>query len=201
MVDSESLANEQLRQALDDCGLTMTIAQVVDTFVGRSMSYVVERSQEILGRGLPEDFLDRLQEKTFAAFEQSLKPVDGIRNVLELLPEMPQKICIASSGSFEKMDMTLGLTGLKHYFGDRIFSSSQVKRGKPYPDLYLYAAAQMDVDPSRCLVVEDSLPGVQGGVAAGMEVLAYCARGQDKSLATAGGMVFSNMKDILKYID
>lgn len=190
-----------MRQALDDCGLTMTIAQVVETFVGRSMAYVVEKSEEILGSDLPDDFLSRLQEKTFAAFERSLKPVDGVHDILELLPEMPQKICIASSGSFEKMDLTLGLTGLKHFFGDRIFNSSQVKRGKPYPDLYLFAADQMNIDPARCLVVEDSLPGVQGAVAAGMEVLAYSVRGQDKNLAMAGGMVFSDMKDILKYIE
>ncbi len=189
-----------LREALDDYGLSMTTTQVIDTFVGRSMSYVVEKSQKILGRDLPVDFLDKLQVKTFAAFKRSLQPVDGVQAVLEVLTELPQKICIASSGSFGKMDLTLGLTDLRHFFEGNIFNSSQVKRGKPYPDLYSYAAEQMDVDPSRCLVVEDSLPGVQGAVAAGMEVLAYSVRGQDKNLAIAGGMVFSEMRDILKYI-
>ena len=190
-----------LRQALDTCGLSMSIEQVIEVFVGRSMPYVVEKSQEMLGHDLPEDFLDRLQVKTYAAFKRSLKPVQGIRHILKSLSKLPQKTCVASSGSFEKMDLTLGLTDLKHFFGENIFNSSQVKRGKPYPDLFLYAAAQMAVDPSCCLVVEDSLPGVQGAVAAGMEVLAYSVRGQDRNLAIAGGMVFSDMKDILKYIE
>ena len=201
LVDSEILANEELKLALVSCGLTMTTDQVIETFVGRSMTYVVEKSQEILGHNLPGDFLDRLQEKTFASFERNLKPVQGIRNVLRSLSGRPQKICVASSGSFEKMDLTLGLTDLKHFFGDNIYNSTQVRRGKPYPDLYLFAANEMDVDPARCLVIEDSLPGVQGAVAAGMEVLAYSVRGQDKSLATAGGMIFSDMNDILEYID
>ncbi|PCI31721.1 MAG: hypothetical protein COB54_09080 [Alphaproteobacteria bacterium] len=201
LVDSEILANEELKLALESCGLSMTTAQVIETFVGRSMAFVVERSQEILGHNLPGDFLDQLQEKTFASFERDLKPVEGILDVLKSLTDRPQKICVASSGSFEKMALTLGLTDLNNFFDNNIFNSTQVRRGKPYPDLYLYAAHEMDMDPSCCLVIEDSLPGVQGAVAAGMEVLAYSVRGQDKSLATAGGMVFSDMKDILKYID
>jgi HAD superfamily hydrolase (TIGR01509 family) len=201
LVDSEVIANEVLKHALCDYGLPLTTAQVIETFVGRSMAYVVEKSQHMLGHDLPVDFLDRLQEKTFAAFRNSLKPVAGIQAVLNSLSDRPQKTCVASSGSFEKMDLTLELTGIRHFFEGRIFNSSQVKRGKPYPDLFLHAAEQMDVDPSRCLVVEDSLPGVQGAVAAGMEVLAYAVRGQGKNLATAGGMVFSDMAEILKHIE
>ena len=97
--------------------------------------------------------------------------------------------------------LTLGLTDLKHFFGHNIFNSSQVARGKPYPDLYLFAAEEMGYDPSECLVVEDSLPGVQGAVAAGMEVMAYSVRGHDKSLAVAGGMIIQDMRDIIKYLD
>ncbi|MBL4801871.1 MAG: HAD family hydrolase [Emcibacter sp.] len=201
LVDSEIVANAELRKALCEHGLDMTLEQVVKTFVGLSMSRVVNIAEEMLGHSLPADFLDRLQEKTFAAFEQSLKPVAGIETVLRRLSDMPYEMCVASSGSFEKMDCTLGLTGLKDYFQGNIFSSSQVRRGKPYPDLYIYAADQMKIDPSCCLVVEDSLPGVQGGVAAGMEVLAYSVRGQDKSLAIAGGMIISDIMDVIKHLE
>ena len=200
LVDSEGIANAELCKALCEQGLDMSLEQVIDTFVGLSMSRVVTISQERLGHALPTDFLDRLQEKTFAAFEQSLQPVKDVQAVLQSLSEMSQKTCVASSGSFEKMACTLGLTGLEGFFQGNIFSSSQVRRGKPYPDLYIYAAEQMNADPSRCLVVEDSLPGVQGAVAAGMEVLAYSVRGQDKKLATAGGMVMADMKDVIKYL-
>ncbi|MCF8474447.1 MAG: HAD family hydrolase [Emcibacter sp.] len=201
LVDSESIANEELRQALVECGLNLTINQVVEKFVGLSMSSVVKIAEDMLGHKLPYDFLEKLQVKTFAAFEHTLRPVQGVTDVLDALSRQQRKICVASSGSPEKMDFTLGLTHLKHYFNGNIFSASQVKRGKPYPDLFLYVANQMNVDPSQCLVIEDSLPGVQGAVAAGMEVLAYATRGQGKKLAIAGGIVFSNMKDILDHTD
>lgn len=200
LVDSEIIACEELKKALRSCGLDMTLDEVIKTFVGLSMTSGVKIAQEMLGHDLPDDFLTRLQTKTFAAFQASLMPVQDIQDVLEKLTTMPQNICVASSGALEKMAFTLGLTGLKGYFQGNIFSTSQVPRGKPYPDIYLYAARQMDADPSRCLVVEDSLPGVQGAVAAGMEVLAYSTRGQDKSLANAGGMVISQMKDVIKYL-
>lgn len=201
LVDSEDIANEQLRRGLELHGLSMTLEQVMESFVGLSMSSVVDKVNQMLGREVSDDFLDDLQVKTFAAFQESLKPVAGIKQVLDSLSTMPHRICVASSGSFEKMNLTLGMTGLENYFQGRIFNSSQVKRGKPYPDLYLYAANQMMCDPAQCLVIEDSVPGVQGAVAAGMEVLAYSVRGQDRLLATAGGMVFSDMGDILKYLE
>ncbi len=201
LVDSEVIANDVLRQALTGYGLHMTIDEVIKEFVGLSMASVMVKLRTMLGRDFPDSFLGDLQEKTFAAFTNNLQPVSGVRDILQSLTEMPQRICVASSGSFEKMDFTLGLTDLKHFFQGHIFSASQVKRGKPYPDIYLYAADQMGCDPAQCLVIEDSLPGVQGAVAAGMEVLAYSVRGQDKKLAIAGGMVISSMNDVIKYLE
>lgn len=200
LVDSEPIANELLRDALAKNGLEMAVNEVVETYVGRSMQAVVDISEERLGRKLPADFLDVLQVTTFAAFEQKLKAVQGVETLLKQLVDQQVKICVASSGSFDKMDITLGLTGLGHYFGNNIFSSSQVTRGKPYPDLYLYAADQMQVEPAKCLVIEDSLPGVQGAVAAGMEVIAYSVRGFDERLKKAGGLVFNNMATVIDHI-
>ena len=200
LVNSEVISNQLLRDALAENGLEMSLKQVVETYVGRSMLAVVSISEQLLGRSLPDDFLDRLQEKTFAAFEEKLQAVAGVENLLIALQKRDVKYCVASSGTFEKMDITLGLTGLKYYFEDRIYNTSQVKRGKPYPDLFLYAAEQMDVEPARCLVIEDSLPGVQGGVAAGMEVIAYSVRGDCEKLRKAGGLVFDDMTEILKHI-
>ncbi|HEC01709.1 MAG TPA: HAD family phosphatase, partial [Sphingomonadales bacterium] len=94
LVDSEPLANEELRKALAEQGLDMSFDDVVETFVGLSMNKVVTIAQDKLGHDLPDDFLDRLQIKTFAAFEQDLKPVAGIRDILNQLQDMPQKICV-----------------------------------------------------------------------------------------------------------
>ncbi len=200
LVDSEAISNPLLRAALSEYGLHMTLDEVIQTYVGRSMPAVVSISEELLGRKLPEDFLDVLQEKTFAAFEHNLKAVPGVEGLIRSLIDQDIKICVASSGSFEKMAVTLGITGLKKYFKGRIFSTVQVERGKPYPDLYLYAADQMGVEPANCLVIEDSVPGVQGAVAAGMEVIAYSSRGNCDRLKKAGGLVFDEMSEIQKHI-
>lgn len=200
LVDSEVLANQLLRDALAENGLVMTVEQVVETYVGRSMDAVVSISEELLGSELPEHFLDQLQIKTFALFEKKLKAVDGVEEVLIALKEKDIQICVASSGSFEKMNLTLCITDLKKYFDGNIFNSSQVKRGKPYPDLFLFAADQMQVEPAKCLLIEDSVPGVQGGVAAGMEVMAYSARSNMQKLKKAGGLVITDMHQILEHI-
>lgn len=200
LVDSEAIANPLLRDALAEYGLVMTLDEVVETYVGRSMLAVVSISEELLGQKLPDDFLDVLQVKTFAAFEHDLKAIPGVEVLIKSLIDRNIDICVASSGSFEKMDVTLGLTGLKKYFAGRVFSTTQVARGKPYPDLYLYAADQMSVEPAKCLVIEDSVPGVQGAVAAGMEVIAFSTRSDCVKLKKAGGLVFDDMGEIQKHI-
>lgn len=200
LVDSEPLANEVLRVALGEYGLVLTLEQVVGEFVGHSMTSVQARAESLLGRKLPDDFIDRVQARTFDIFRDQLKPVAGVEKVIRTLQENGVEICIASSGSHDKMDLTLALTGLKHYFGSHIFSSYDVARGKPYPDLYLHAAREMGVDPALCLVIEDSLPGVQGAVAAGMEVMAYSVRGEDQALKRAGGLVSSSMAAIMEHL-
>ena len=200
LVDSEPLANALLRDALAEHGLDMTIEEVVETYVGRSMASVVTISEKMLGQKLPDDFLDVLQVKTFDAFQRELKAMPGVEDLIQSIAQQNIPICVASSGSFEKMDVTLGITGLKKYFDGRIYSTFQVERGKPYPDLYLYAADQMGVEPAKCLVIEDSLPGVQGAVAAGMEVIAYNSNGNGDKLKKAGGLVFDNMSEIKTHI-
>lgn len=200
LVNSEPIANKILRDALSENGLEMTVDQVVQKYVGRSMSNVVSTSEKLLRKKLPHNFLKVLQAETFAAFKKNLKAIDKVESVIMELKRQDIKICIASSGSFDKINYTLGLTGLRNYFGEHIFNSSQVTRGKPYPDIYIYAADQMEVEPAKCLVIEDSLPGVQGAVAAGMEVVAYSVYGEDESLRKAGGLVFDQMDEILKHI-
>ena len=200
LVDSEILSNQILRDRLAFYGLDLSLEQVIETFVGRSMTKVQSIAEKLLNKPLPDDFLNLLQIDTFKVFETDLKPVKNIRDVLVKLRDSNVKFCVASSGNFEKMDVTLSLTGLKNFFDNRIFSASQVSRGKPYPDLFLYAADQMQVEPARCLVIEDSVPGVQAAVSAGMEVMAYSVRGFDKQLKKAGGLVIKDMREATNHI-
>lgn len=183
LVDSEPVANRALGEMLRGLGLDLTQEQIFQTFVGYSMAHVMRVIESMLGRPPPENFLRDLQARTFAAFRTGLRAMPGIESALDRL-SVP--FCVASSGDHEKMQTTLGLTGLLPRFAGRIFSVTQVARGKPAPDVYLFAARQLGAEPSACVVVEDTPPGVQAGVAAGMTVFGFCAHTPADKLKAAG---------------
>ena len=142
--------------------------------------------RERTGQRLPEDFDDVFHARVFAAFERELKPVAGALGVVEKLAADGVAYCVASSGSHERIRVGHRATGLDRWFDDaRIFSSQDVGRGKPAPDLFLYAAERMGVAPQRCVVVEDSPLGVQAAVAAGMDVYGFTAMTPAEKLAGA----------------
>ncbi|MCP3980940.1 MAG: HAD family hydrolase [bacterium] len=191
LVDSEPLANREFTRALNEIGLEIEFDEVCREFIGRSMSSCVETVERRLGRPVPQEFLAQLERATFEAFRRDLRPVPGVRGVVE---NLDTPYCVASSGPTRKIRLTLGLTGLLPLFEGRIFSAADVGRGKPWPDLFLHAAERMGVTPGDCVVVEDSLPGVQAAVAAGMTVLAYAPRGDASGLAEAGATLFDTMR-------
>lgn len=195
LVDSEPIANRVFAEALAEIGLEVSVPEMYADFVGRSMSYCMEVVEARLGRPVPKDFVAQLQERTFAAFEdEGLPPTDGI---VEALDAISIPMCVASSGEIEKMRHTLGLTGLLPRFEGRLFSATQVARGKPAPDIYLFAASSMGVQPNRCVVVEDSPAGAQAGLAAGMTVFGYCAHTPVESLSRLGvHRTFADMREL-----
>lgn len=177
LVDSEPIANRVLTEHLRRQGLTFTQAEVEQRFVGRSLADCLAEIERLLARPLPDDFAEALERETYAAFRGSLRPVAGVKAVLEeVLYTLDLPVCVASSGAPEKIRGNLALTGLLPYFGERLFSAVEVARGKPAPDLFLHAAEALGADPARCAVVEDSTPGVDAGLAAGMRVYAFGAR-------------------------
>ena len=197
LVDSEPIANASFSAALAAQGLDWSIEETMRRLVGRSLKSCVEIVEAELGRKLPDDFLEKMQAVTYGRFRDApLQPVEGVRDAVLALQAAGVETCVASSGAPEKMRFTLGLTGLWDLFGGRIFSSSQVPRGKPFPDLFLHAALSLDVQPFDCVVIEDSVPGVQAAGSAGMRVLAYAgAPYADRvGLAAAGGELFDEMK-------
>jgi HAD superfamily hydrolase (TIGR01509 family) len=183
LVDSEPVANRLLGQMLRELGLELTQEQIFEKFVGFSMAHVMREIESMLGRAPPATFLRDLQTRTFEAFRAELRATPGIETALDRLG-VP--FCVASSGDHEKMRTTLGITGLLPRFDGRIFSVTQVARGKPAPDVYLFAAAQLGADPAACVVIEDTPPGVQAGVAAGMQVFGFCAHTAEWKLKAAG---------------
>ena len=200
LVDSERVANEVFARVLEEvCGLEFTLEDMFDTFVGHSRLQCLEKIGAILGEPPPEELDRRYQEDINLALEASVEAIRGIDTVLEQLA-LPS--CVASSGSHKKMRMTLGKTGLLDYFEGRIFSTSEVERGKPHPDIYLHAAARMGVtDPLRCLVVEDSPIGVSGAVAANMTVFGFSELMPANRLHASGAhRVFEKMSDLPELI-
>jgi len=138
LVDSEPIANRVFAEALNAIGLEIGYEEVCRRFVGLTMEHCVRDVEAMLGRPVPPGFVDRLQQRTFQAFrDDGLRAVEGVADVVDSLT-MPT--CVASSGELEKMRFTLGLTGLLGRFDGRLFSAQQVKRGKPFPDLFLHAA-------------------------------------------------------------
>lgn len=198
LVDSEAIANHTLAEALTEWGLPITGAEARRRWIGRSMKTVGESLREEMGDRLPADWLEQIEARDYARFRTALKPVPGAREAVEAVQRAGLKTCVASSGSIEKMDVTLSVTGLMPLFEGRIFSSRQVKRGKPFPDLFLHAAAAMGVLPARCVVIEDSPAGATGAVAAGMRVLGYAGDPETDAaaLAATGATLFRDMVDL-----
>jgi HAD superfamily hydrolase (TIGR01509 family) len=199
LVDSELLANNVLAKALQDLGLPYDTARTIDSFMGRSLKSCFEQIERELGASLPNDFGARLDRDTYLAFEQDLQSVPFIATALDQI-QAHYKSCVASSGSHEKMQLTLGKTGLFNRFENRIFSASEVKQGKPKPDLFLHAAARMGVLPTHCVVIEDSPAGVQAAKAAGMQVLGYCAMTPREKLESLGAIGFDDMRELFAMI-
>jgi HAD superfamily hydrolase (TIGR01509 family) len=154
------------------------------------MASVLAIAEERLGAPLPFDVAERYYAEVKEVFARELQPVPGVIEALDRI-ELPS--CVASSGPHHKMVVTLRRTGLWERFEGRIFSASEVASGKPAPDLFLHAATTMGFDPASTAVVEDSLPGIEAAVAAGMRALAFARHTDASVLAAAGGEPFDDM--------
>ena len=141
LVDSEPLANVTLSRLLNAQGLDWSVDETMRRLMGLSLKSCVEICEAELGRKMPDDFGETLQAATYQTFREApLQAVPGVKPAILALQQAGLDTCVASSGAPEKMRFTLGLTGLWDLFDGRIYSSSQVPRGKPFPDLFLHAA-------------------------------------------------------------
>ena len=200
LVDSERIANEVFAGLLEEvCGLQFELDDMFDTFVGHSRLQCLQKIEAIIGEPPPPELDQRYQQDINQVLASSVEAIDGIEAVLDTL-SLPY--CVASSGSHDKMQMTLGKTGLIDFFDGNIFSTAEVERGKPHPDIYLHAAAAMGVpDPARCLVIEDSPIGVTGALAANMKVFGFAQLMPAHRLQASGAhLVFDCMYDLPELI-
>ncbi|MFJ7331630.1 HAD family hydrolase [Streptomyces sp. NPDC101116] len=196
LVDSEPISNRLLAAYLTELGHPTSYEESIRDYMGSAMHRIHELVLERTGQRLPENFDDVFHARVFTAFEQELVAVAGASQVLEKLTADGMPYCVASSGSHERIRVAHRATGLDRWFDEkRIFSSQDVGRGKPAPDLFLYAAERMGVAPERCVVVEDSPLGVQAALAAGMDVYGYTAMTTAEKLAGAA-WCFSDLGEL-----
>jgi HAD superfamily hydrolase (TIGR01509 family) len=196
LVDSERLAVRVESRLVTQMGWPLTEIDVLERFVGRSDEHMRAEIERALGRLVP-DWQARYEAELHAAFRAELVAVPGVELALDHLDVRGLGTCVASSGTHDKMRLSLGLTGLFDRFEGRIFSATEVDRGKPAPDLFLHAAAATGVEPGRCLVVEDSRSGVAAARAAGMRSLGYAGGLTPASwLEGPGTTVFDDMASL-----
>ncbi|MBZ9641305.1 HAD family phosphatase [Streptomyces sp. PSKA30] len=200
LVDSEPISNRLLAAYLTELGHPTSYEDSLRDYMGAAMHRVHDLVEERTGERLPVDFDDVFHGRVFAAFERELTAVGGAVDVLEKLAADGVPYCVASSGSHARIRVGHRTTGLDRWFDEeRIFSSEDVGRGKPAPDLFLYAAERMGVAAERCVVVEDSPLGVQAALAAGMDVYGYTAMTPAARLAGATGL-FGGMGELLELL-
>ncbi len=173
LVDSEPIWHEVLVEAVGEHGLVLSVEEAITAFRGGKMADCVAQLEVRLGRRLPDDFVPAFRARASDAFRTRLRPMAGALEVIRWLAERSWPICVATSGPPEKVGLSLSLTGLAPFFEGRVFSSYEVGVWKPDPGLFLHAAKVMGFRPADCAVVEDSLPGIQAGLAAGMAVFAF----------------------------
>ncbi len=204
LVDSEPLSLACLTAGLNRIGADIDFATVRARFTGTAMPSIMAHVARDYGVTAPDGFVEAVKAETLALFDADLR---AMRGVAEAVAAVGLPVCVASSSDPVRLRHSLTLTGLLPLFGDHVFSSAQVARGKPFPDLFLFAAERMGVAPAACLVIEDSVPGVTAARSAGMRVAGFTGGGHwghdpaGTGLAEAGAArIFSDFSDLAAVI-
>ena len=202
LADSEPLTCGVLRAMLEENGWTLSLQACMRIFVGSMVKDHAALIEAKTGRPLTEDWLERFRERRNAALLRELRPIRGaFEAVAAIHSAYGGRIACASGADRFKIELQLAQCGLMPWFEGRIFSGHETPRSKPFPDVYLAAAAALGVDPKRCAVIEDTVTGVRAGVAAGATVFGYSPEeaGHDapQALRQAGAaVVFAAMAEL-----
>jgi len=195
LVDSEPIALSTLVYQANNLGVDIDLDFATQYFKGNSLEDAIEFFRK---KPVPTNFEQTYRTITFDRFKKELKPIAGIT---ELIPQLTIPFAVASSGPQHKIRLNLEITGLINQFEGNIFSCYDLKKWKPNPAIYMHAAKQMGFDPKECLIIEDSLMGVQAAAASGAVVYAYAEHAHNKEeLQATGATLFYDMLDILEIL-
>ncbi len=203
LVDSEPITQGVLRDMLEEAGWSMTLQECMHLFVGKMVRQERALIEARTGRPLTELWMSAFYERRNQRLRAELQAIDGaLAAVAAAHAHTAGRIACASGADRHKVEFQIDMAGMRPYFADRIFSGHEMPRSKPAPDVYLAAAARLDAEPARCLVIEDTATGVSAGVAAGAEVWAYCPQpaSADRLLAAGACRVFGHMGEIARFL-
>ncbi|NVK31674.1 MAG: HAD family hydrolase [Gammaproteobacteria bacterium] len=193
LIDSEIISATMLKDAAANYGVSLTIDYILETYVGRAYPKVLADIQSQFNITLPDNFEAQYRERLLEALERDLKLMPGIKSLISAL-DCP--FCVATSSSPVRVARSLQLVDLWNTFAGRIYTASEVKHGKPAPDLFLHAAAKLGVAAEHCLVIEDSVAGIQAGLAASMHTVRFTGGTHitDKNDPAGADAVFDNFE-------
>ena len=187
------LCNTAMEICLDRVGIVESASSLLARYRGAKLSGILDDIGDRHARVLPACFMEEYRDEVSRLFARHLKPTEG---VAEALVQLPNPRCVASSGPVAKIRQALAVTALARHFGEHIYSSYEVKSWKPDPGLFLEAACAENVSPFECIVIEDSLIGVEAARRAGMVFLLYDPDGRYEDASVSGGMRFSSMSSL-----
>ncbi len=202
LVESETITNHVFARLITKAGWPVSFEECCAQFKGLSMKDCVAKIEARLDRTLAPDWPDQYRDESYAALREHVEAMPGAKEAIALIQAAGRKQCIASSGPMEKMEITLGRTGLMADFEGMIFNATMVARGKPAPDLFLHAAHEMSIAPKAAIVIEDSPVGARAARAAGMVCLGYIGGElkEETGLAREGAILIEDLCEVANYL-
>ena len=197
LVDSEPIGNQILVDMANNLGAHIDFGFAMKHFKGSHFKECVAIISKLVTKPVPETFEAEYRRRSLEAFEKHLKPIEGVAKVIEQL-QLP--FCVASSGMESKMKFNLKLVGLLPYFESKMFSCYTIQKFKPEPDVFLWAAKTMGFKPHECVVIEDSLLGVQGALKGGFDVFGFTAHDTNNELEGLCTKTFDDMRMLLNML-
>lgn len=203
LIDSEPIACAIIAEVMTENGFPLT-AMDIEAFIGQDGATTYAQIETRFGKKLPAD----IRERNRAVYRRRLvtDPMPAIAGVADLIDSLAVASCVASNSSHEYLAMVLDSARLFDKFPKRVFSSYDVARPKPYPDLFEHAARSLGVAPTECVVIEDSVHGVNAGLAAGMDVIGFCGGGHckddhaDRLMAEGVETICASMLEVAEHL-
>lgn len=200
LVDSEAISKRvSYEMAAEELGFKPSPREMEELDrlnLGRSDDDIFDELATRLGLDVTVGFMVRLSIRKTGEYAKGATAIPGAKGAVGRLSLAGLSRCVATSGTYPETEAKIEAAGLKSLFDERYYCAQMVPRGKPAPDLFLYAAQMEDVSPHGCVVIEDSAAGVQAAVAAGMRVLGFAPQRDTFGLAVLGAEVFSDMQDL-----